>query len=125
MRLRFALVSTAVLTLAASGLWAQNPTATGSGPNREAMAQRRMEALLKGITLTKEQQAKIDSIRARYQAQMPVFTAGTPPDSARREQMRDLFRRQHEEMRAVLTPDQQKVLDQNVAEMRARRPGGP
>jgi Spy/CpxP family protein refolding chaperone len=124
MRLRFALVSTAVLSLAASGLSAQNPP-SGNGPGGQGFAERRMEALLKGITLTKDQQVKIDSIRTRYQAQMPAFTPGTPPDSARRAQMRDLFRRHNDEIRAVLTADQQKVWDQNIAEMRARRPGGP
>jgi Spy/CpxP family protein refolding chaperone len=124
MRLRFALVSTAVLSLAASGLSAQNPP-SGNGPGRQGFFQQRMEALLKGITLTKDQQVKIDSIRTRYRAQMPAFTPGTPPDSARRAQMRDLFRRQNDEIRAALTADQQKVWDQNIAEMRARRPGGP
>jgi Spy/CpxP family protein refolding chaperone len=124
MRLRFALVSTAVLSLGASGLWAQNPPSS-PGPGRQGFAERRMEALLKGITLTKEQQVRLDSIRTRYRARMPAFTPGTPPDSARRAQLRDLFRRQHDEIRAVLTADQQKVWDQNIAEMRARRPGGP
>ena len=49
--------------------------------------------------------------------------AARPPDSATRAKMRDLFRRQDDEIRAVLTADQQKIWDKNVAEMRARRPG--
>ncbi|HEX4600842.1 MAG TPA: hypothetical protein VH116_05565 [Gemmatimonadales bacterium] len=80
-----------------------------------------MEMLLKGITLTPAQHARIDSIRVRYQGQMPAFTPGTPPDSATREKMRELFQRHNVEIRAVLTPDQQKVWDRNLAEMRARR----
>ena len=57
-------------------------------------------------------------------AQNPPEGPGRP-DSATREQMREHFRRIADEVRAVLTPDQQKVWDQNVAELRARRPGGP
>jgi hypothetical protein len=38
--------------------------------------------------------------------------------------MREVFRRQDDEIRGVLTADQQKTWDQNVAAMRARRPGG-
>lgn len=83
-------------------------------------AGRRMERLLQGITLTAEQQAKVDSITAKYRAQMPPFTPGASPDSATRAKMRTLFGNQDEEIRALLTPDQQKVWDQNVTAMRNR-----
>ncbi len=83
-------------------------------------AGRRMERLLHGITLTAEQQVKVDSITARYRAQMPPFTPGAQPDSATRAKMRTLFGNQDEEIRALLTPDQQKVWDQNVTAMRNR-----
>lgn len=82
--------------------------------------QRRMQRLLQGITLTAVQQAKVDSITAKYSAQMPPFTPGTRPDSATRAKMRTLFTNQDEEIRALLTPDQQKTWDQNVTEMRNR-----
>jgi len=39
--------------------------------------------------------------------------------------VRGLFRRQVDDIRAVLTADQQKVFDKNVAEMREGRRGGP
>jgi len=123
MKLRIALVPMAVLAFAASAALAQSPP-SGGGPGRQGFAERRMQALFKEITLTPAQQAKVDSIRARYSTQMPAFTPGSPPDSATRAKMRDLFRRQDDEIRAVLTADQQKIWDQNVAEMRARRPGG-
>lgn len=83
-----------------------------------------MQGLLKDITLTAAQQAKIDSIRARYSAQLPAFTPGTRPDSATRAKMREVFQHQDDEIRGVLTADQQKAWDKNLAEMRARRPGG-
>ena len=122
MKLRIALVPMAALAFAASAALAQSPASRG-GPGRQGFAERRMQALFKDITLTPAQQAKIDSIRARYSPQMPAFTPGSPPDSATRAKMRDLFRRQDDEIRAVLTADQQKIWDKNVAEMRARRPG--
>lgn len=114
------LFATAVATAQATG---------GSGMGGGGgFAQRRMQRLLQGITLTAEQQAKVDSITAKYSAQMPAFTPGTPPDSATRAKMRALFGNQDEEIRALLTPDQQKVWDQNVTEMRnrmqQRAPGG-
>lgn len=122
MRLRRALVSAGFALLAAAAAPAQTPPGGGS-PGRQGFGERRMQMLLKDITLSAEQQAKIDSIRARYRAQMPAFTPGGPPDSATREKMRDVLRHEDDEIRAVLMGDQQKTWDRNVGEMRARRPG--
>jgi Spy/CpxP family protein refolding chaperone len=122
MRVYVAAAAAALLALGASPAWSQNPP-QGMGPGGGGA--RRMEMLFRDIRLTPAQQATIDSIRARYRAQMPSFTPGTPPDSATRDKMRDLFRRQADEIRAVLTADQQKLWDRNVAEMRERRSGGP
>lgn len=107
----------ALLALTVSPAHAQNPSGRGPG--------RRMELLFRDITLTAAQQAKVDSIQAHYRAQMPSFTPGSPPDSATREKIRGLFRRQVDDIRAVLTADQQKTFDKNVAEMREGRRGGP
>lgn len=103
---------------AAAVAGAQSPGGEGGGGG--GFAGRRMQRLLQGITLTADQQAKVDSITAKYRAQLPAFTPGSPPDSATRAKMRALFGNQDEEIRAVLTPDQQKVWDQNVTEMRNR-----
>ncbi|HXL12059.1 MAG TPA: hypothetical protein VN955_11735 [Gemmatimonadales bacterium] len=118
-----ALGSAAILTFAASAAPAQSAS-SGGAPGRAGFAERRMQALFKDITLTTAQQAKIDSIRTRYAAQLPAFTPGTRPDSATRAKMREVFQQQDGEIRGVLTADQQKTWDKNVAEMRARRPGG-
>lgn len=118
MRTRIAMLSLPLI-LAAATLAAQSPTG-GMGRGGGGFAQRRMQRLLQGITLTPLQQAKVDSITAKYRAQMPPFTPGAPPDSATREKMRSLMGNQDEEIRTVLTPDQQKVWDQNVTEMRNR-----
>jgi Spy/CpxP family protein refolding chaperone len=103
---------------AAAAAGAQTPGGGGGGGG--GFAGRRMQRLLQGITLTAPQQAMVDSITAKYRAQMPPFTPGSPPDSATRAKMRTLFGNQDKEIRAVLTPDQQEVWDQNVTEMRNR-----
>src|ERR1043166_7158803 len=122
MRLRLALVSAAVVLLAgAPGPASAQAAPEGGGmggPRRQGFGEGPMQMLLKDITLSPEQQAKIDSIRARYRAQLPAFPPGGPPDSATREKMRDVLRHEDDEMRAVLTADQQKTWDHNVAEMR-------
>ncbi|HWZ58871.1 MAG TPA: Spy/CpxP family protein refolding chaperone [Gemmatimonadaceae bacterium] len=71
----------------------------------------RMQALLQGISLTDAQQAKVDSIRASYQASM---------SSGDRQQMRESMRKQAADIRSILTPDQQTQFDQNLAAMRSR-----
>lgn len=120
--MRSKLVSLCIgLALAATAIaGAQSPGGAGGGGGGGGFAQRRMQRLLHGITLTAQQQAKVDSITTKYRAQMPPFTPGSPPDSATRAKMRALMGNQDEEIRAVLTPDQQKAWDQNVTEMRNR-----
>ncbi|HXL34619.1 MAG TPA: hypothetical protein VN953_06840 [Gemmatimonadales bacterium] len=117
MRLHYPLLLAALLALPVSLAYAQNPSGRGPG--------RRMQLVLKDITLTPEQQAKVDSIQTRYRTQMPSFTPGSSPDSATREKVRGLFRHELDDIRAVLTADQQKVFDKNLAEMRQGRRGGP
>jgi Spy/CpxP family protein refolding chaperone len=112
---RYSFLMVALLALGATAAQAQTPM---RGPGR------RMELLFKDITLTPAQQAKVDSIQGRYRSERPSFTPGTPPDSATRDKIRALFQRERDDLRAVLTPDQQKTFDRNVEEMRQRRPGG-
>lgn len=73
---------------------------------------------LKGITLTAEQQAKVDKINADLRAQ-------------REKQMKEAKERQQKEMdkyndeiMKVLTPEQQAVYKQNVEKMKADRANG-
>jgi Spy/CpxP family protein refolding chaperone len=88
-------------------------------------AQRRMQMMLNGITLTATQQAKIDSIQKAYQDKMPPMTPGQMPDSATRAQRFELMRQQNMDIRNVLTTDQQTIFDKNVADMQARMPRRP
>lgn len=121
MKLRFALVSSALLALSASVALAQNPPAgmPGGGMGmRQGGPGRRMQALFNGITLTAAQQKSVDSIQAAYQPRMrAMFTPGSPPDSATQARMADLRSGEDRDLRAVLTPDQQKIFDKNLEAM--------
>jgi Spy/CpxP family protein refolding chaperone len=117
MRPRTALFTVALLLLSTSVAAAQRP----GGPGGQGFGQRRMSRLLQGITLTSDQQTQVDSIVAQYQTQMPAFTPGSPPDQATRDKMRAVLQQQDSTIRTVLTADQQKVWDANLAQMRSRR----
>jgi Spy/CpxP family protein refolding chaperone len=120
---RLALLTGALMLVGGSVALAQNP----GGPGGQGFGQRRMQRLLQGITLTDQQEAQVDSITAKYRAMMPAFTPGAPPDSATRAKFREVNQQQDSTIRTILTADQQKVWDANVAEMRSRMrrpPGG-
>jgi Spy/CpxP family protein refolding chaperone len=122
MKARLAFLAVALVAATATSALAQNP----AGGGREGFAQRRMQALLNGITLTAEQQAKFDSIQTAFRAQMPAFTPGQAPDPAAMQQRREMMARQDSTLRAVLTPEQQQVWDRNMEQARSmqRRPPG-
>ena len=80
----------------------------------------RMEAMLfNGITLTASQQAQVDSIHARHRTEMQGLDPRNNPGD--RGKMRQMMQTHMAEIRAVLTPEQQAVFDQNVQQMRDRR----
>ena len=85
MKSRITLVVAALLGLAVAPAIAQGPPGGGMG-GQGGFAQRRMQMMLNGITLTATQQAKIDSIQKAYQDKMPPMTPGQMPDSATRAQ---------------------------------------
>src|SRR5437879_8396776 len=109
MRLQIALLCATALGLFASSALAQRPS--GRGPERRA------QMLFTGITLTPEQQAKVDSILAYYREQMPSLTAESPPDSATREEVRGMFHPEVEDIRGVVRADHQKDVTKNRARM--------
>jgi len=118
------------LALSAATAFAQSAPPAGGGMGGQGMGMRqggpnrRMQRLLQGITLTETQQAQVDSINAAFDARRPAFTPGQRPDSATMAQFRELNQQRDAAIRAVLTPEQQQVFDQNVASMPAfgRRP---
>jgi protein CpxP len=81
--------------------------------------------LLKDITLTDAQKGQIKTIREKYvpkqlELQKAVQATGTPADDATRAQMAELRSQQSAEIRAILTPDQQKTFDHNLHEMKEK-----
>ena len=90
---------------------------------------RNMAAMLfKDITLSPAQQAKADSIQAKYREQMQALRSGGGDQQEMRTKGRELQEKQREELKAMLTDDQKKVFDKNVEDMRQamqnRRPQG-
>ena len=107
----------ALCAASASIAAAQRPDSAGrraQGPN-----------LLEGITLTDAQQAQVRAIREKYAPQrmeimQAVRSSGMPPDSATRARLQGITDAQTADIRAILTAEQQKVLDENVVRARER-----
>ncbi len=113
-RIRFFAGLATLCALAAPAAYAQG----GGGGGGQGRG-RQMEMLMQGITLTDAQKASVDSIGQVYRAQMPPMQQGTPPDSATRAKRMEVMQKQTAAVRAVLTPEQQKVFDKNLEDMRA------
>ena len=58
---------------------------------KDSPTAKRQKALLKGIKLTPDQQAKADSLQVQYDRQLPVVQPGMPPDSATGARMKMVF----------------------------------
>lgn len=98
------------------------PAAQGQrGGGRDGMRGGRMtEMLMKDITLSEVQRTKVDSIQAAYRKEMPPFTRGERPDEASMVKRRESMQKMQGDIRGVLDPEQQKVFDRNLAELRER-----
>ena len=129
----FAALATLSAALCAAPVVLSAQPATGQPPMGGAMGQppaggmgrggRGMDMLLQGITLTDAQRAKFDSMQTANRARMQAMRAqmqqgGGPPDSATRAQRMQEAEAQRSAVRNMLTPDQQKTFDANVARMR-------
>ena len=141
--LRFAALGAALAIGAASAI--AQPPATNA-PQRPAAGQHRGgrggrdfaagRALFRGVTLTDAQKEQLKTIRQKYAEQRRSLAGQyrqgsggaqaqrVRPDSATRAQrmtqMRDLMQREITETRGILSADQQRTFDQNVATMRQR-----
>lgn len=84
-----------------------------------------MQMLFEGITLTADQQTKVDAVRAKYRTQMqelmPNRMQGGPPDESMRKKMDEMQEHQAHDIREVLNDDQRKVFDVNVETAKKRR----
>lgn len=82
---------------------------------------RGMAALLEGITLTDAQKASIDSIQKAFaEKNQPLMEAMRNGDQDARAKMTENRKAQTEAIKAVLTDDQKKIFDENVAKMPQR-----
>jgi len=129
MKMRTVLIGVALTMGIATGAFAQGGGGGGGGPGRGGGM---MARLMDGITLTDSQKTQVQAIEDKYAPQMQQFREkmrdarqnGTPMDSASMQAMRDTSKKERDEIRAVLTPDQQSKFDDNVKSMMSRRPSG-
>ena len=127
MKMRTVLIGVALTMGIATGAFAQGGGGGGGGRGGGMMAR-----LMDGITLTDSQKTQVQAIEDKYAPQMQQFRQkmrdarqnGTPMDSASVQAMRDMNKKERDEIRAVLTPDQQSKFDDNVKSMMSRRPSG-
>ena len=117
----------------------QPPMGPGGGPGMRGMGGGMQRMLFEGITLSAAQQASVDSIqgarREAMRARMEAMRAGGPPDEGARatmmQEMRAAQEQDRQAMRALLSADQQKTFDANLARMqemmrqRQQQGGGP
>ena len=81
--------------------------------------------LLQGITLTADQQTKVDSISKKYDEQRQALRGDAALDrEARMTKNREIMTKQSDEVKALLTDEQKKVFEKNQADMAARMQGG-
>ena len=96
----------------------------GQGGGVGGNQQRMMQMLLKDITVTPAQQAKIDTLQTANRASMmEMMQSGGMQDPANRERMQASRAKLNTDIRAVLTPAQQVQFDKNIAEMPAAGAG--
>jgi Spy/CpxP family protein refolding chaperone len=80
------------------------------------------DPMLKDLNLTKDQHAQVQLIRDRYRLRADSLRAGgAAHDSTSRAAFRSMMTQEMSEIRAVLTPDQQKQFDDKMAKMKERR----
>jgi len=110
------LVVAAALLVATSGA-AIAQGGAGGGGGGGGQGRGGVQALMQGITLTAEQQVKVDSVVAKYRA----INAAIPQDDAdRRAKMTANGTKRNDEVKAILTDEQKKVFEKNVADAAAR-----
>lgn len=114
------------LAAAAIVLTATSAMAQGGPPGGgQAGAQRAMEAMMQGITLTDAQKAKVDSIVAASREEggklrQEAQAAGGPPGPEMMEKLRAVTTKRNEAIKAVLNDEQKAQFEKNLANMPQR-----
>jgi hypothetical protein len=120
-KLQFALAA-ALLMGIGNAATAQDPQPQGQ---RQGGRGNQMAALMQGITLTPDQQTKADSITAKFGAERRTLMQDQSLDQdARRAKGREMMTKQRDEVKALLTDEQKKVFEKNIADMQARMEQG-
>lgn len=122
----FIRIAVAGLALCASasiaGAQGHEGHAAGKPADAAAKQGRGHSMLFKGITLTADQQSKLDALMAKHHTERQAMTPdGARPDAATREKRKAAMDKHYAEVREILTADQQKVFDANLAAMQERR----
>jgi Spy/CpxP family protein refolding chaperone len=115
----------AMLAMSSTAAIAQGGGGGGGGGGGRPNAAQMMERMMTGITLSAEQKTKVDSIVKKYADANAALRADQSMDQqARRAKMGENRTKQSEEIKAVLTDDQKKVFEKNMADMASQMGGG-
>jgi Spy/CpxP family protein refolding chaperone len=114
-------LAAAAIVLTATTAMAQGAPQGGG----QAGAQRAMEAMMQGITLTDAQKAKVDSIVAASRDESAKMreeaqAAGGPPGPELMEKMRAVTTKRNDAIKAVLNDEQKAQFEKNLANMPQR-----
>jgi Spy/CpxP family protein refolding chaperone len=130
-KIRATLLGVALVMGFATGAHAQGGGGGGGGGQGRGGG---IQALLTGIDLTDAQKTQLKTITDKYAPQMQELrtkmqearAGGGQVDSVTMAKSRELNGKQRDEVRAILTPEQQTKFDENVKNMPAggRRPPG-
>src|SRR5688500_13424167 len=100
-------------------------SAQDAQPRQQGQRPNMMATLMTGITLTAEQQPKVDSITKKFDDARAALRADQTLDrEARMAKSRELQTKVSDEVKALLTDDQKKVFEKNQADLQARMQQG-
>ena len=115
------IAAAALLAIGSTVAVAQDPQPQGQRQGGGPGGQNMTAMMMQGITLSAEQQAKVDSITKKGMADMQALRADQSMEQdARRAKMREMRQKQNEDIKAILTDEQKKVYEKNMADMQAR-----
>ena len=119
-------LAAAVIALTATTAMAQGgPPGGAPQGGGQAMAQRTMEMLFQGITLTDEQKGKVDEVMKGSQAESRKLmedaqaSGGDPRSPEMRAKRTEISNKRNEAIKAILTAEQKPVFEKNLADMQA------
>jgi Spy/CpxP family protein refolding chaperone len=99
----------------------------GDHPRMQEMRERRMKQLDEKLSLTADQKAQINAIwdKAEADARAAREDASATAKEDRRAKVRESMKAVRQQVRGVLTPEQQKIFDTMPQDRRGGGPGGP